>query len=263
MIEVCPLFSGSNGNCTYLEYHDTSLLVDAGVSGKRIIEAMANAGKCAADVSAILITHEHSDHIHAAGILSRKFDIPVFATPGTWQGMINCIGHVKPYNVKIIAPLKPLEIGDFGVFAFDIPHDANQPVGYNFFADGKKITVATDIGAMDDALFLHLAKSDMILLESNHDLDMLRYGSYSYSLKTRILGKYGHLSNDEAAAICARLMSSGTHHYVLGHLSGENNRPELAFDTAARILKKCGAKIGKDVFLSVAERNKEGKLLAI
>jgi len=263
MIEICPLFSGSNGNSTYIEYNKTALLVDAGVSGKRITNAINNIGKHAEELDAILITHEHYDHIHAVGILSRKYNLPIYATQKTWKAMAKDIGVIKESLIKFIEPNKPLEIGNIGVSAFDIPHDAAQPVGYSFFADGKKLTVATDIGIMDDALFLHLTKSDLILLESNHDIDMLRYGNYCYNLKERILSSNGHLSNDEAAATCARLMSSGTCHYILGHLSGDNNRPELAFNTVARMLTKCGAEIGRDIYLTVAERNREGVLIAI
>ena len=263
MIEFCPLFSGSNGNSTLIEYQNTCVLIDAGVSGKKITDAVCALGKNARDIAGIFITHEHSDHIQSAGILSRKYNIPIFATRGTWQELRRVAGNIERDNIRIIKHGEDTVIGSLAIRPFLRPHDAAEPVGYNIFAGNKKVSIATDIGAMNDELFLNLAKSDLVLLESNHDVDMLRYGPYSPTLKTRILGKSGHLSNDEAAPTCARLMSGGTRHFILGHLSGENNNPDLAYRTTADTLARCGARVGENVFLSVADRGTSGRLVTI
>ena len=252
MISLTPLFSGSSGNCTLVESATGAVLVDAGVSGRRIETALEEKGKSMQSVSAILITHEHNDHILSAGTLSRKYHLPVYASRGTWETMHSTIGTV--YTIRSFTEGVRFALAGMEVEAFSLPHDAAEPVGYNFYADTQKITVATDIGKMDEGLFLYLAGSDTILLESNYDTKMLQNGRYPYSLKQRIAGEYGHLSNGEAAAICARLVSLGTKRIILGHLSAENNTPSLAYAAAKEQIEACGVHVDTDMQLAVAAR---------
>ncbi len=252
MCRLIPLFSGSSGNCTLFTCGDTSLLIDAGVSCKRIENALMKHGKSMREIAGILITHEHADHIMSVGALSRKYKVPVYASYGTWDAMHAEIGMV--HAIRAIKPEHLFSIQDIKVRAFSIPHDAAEPIGYNIFKENKKFTVATDLGEMTESLFLSLTGSHAILLESNYDADMLKNGKYPYMLKNRIAGKHGHLSNAEAAATAARLACLGTKHIILGHLSRENNKPELAYMAAKKEIEAAGICIDKDMCLSVANR---------
>ena len=263
MISICPLYSGSSGNSTYIEVNNTGILLDAGVPLKNIISALERIGKSGDCLSALLITHEHIDHIKSLGAVARKFNIPVYATVNTWRSMIKSVGRIDKSLIKPVYEGKTETIGDLSFTAFEIPHDAAEPVGYVFSDGDKKLTVATDIGEMNDKVFLSLSGSDGILLEANHDIDMLLGGAYPYPLKMRIRGKYGHLSNDEAAATCARLVTLGTKTILLGHLSAENNTPETAFETVSDSICGTGLKVGQDVYLDVILRGQERKLQTI
>lgn len=261
MIRVCSLFSGSSGNCTYIETEDTGILLDCGVSMKRILSELERIGRGSQNVKALFITHEHSDHIQSAGPIARAFKIPVYATRGTWRAMFGGIGKIDKSLIRVIDEGTSEFVGDLEVTPFRIYHDAAQPVAYNFKCGGKKLTVATDIGKMDEAIFLSLSGSDAVILEANHDIKMLENGSYPYSLKQRIRGKFGHLSNDEAAVTCARLAALGTKTFLLGHLSEENNRPEIALRAVQSSVEKHCGKTGASV--AVLERGEKGELITV
>lgn len=246
MIKFVSLVSGSSGNSTFVSDGKTKLLVDCGMSGKSLEKSLESIGERAAELSALLITHEHIDHVKGAGIIARRYNIPIYATAGTHSAME--IGKVSD-ECRCIAESE-FEIGSIGVKSFAIPHDAAEPVGYSFFACGEKVTVATDIGHMSDEVLENISESDRILLESNHDVEMLRLGSYPYQLKQRILGDNGHLSNDIAAETAVRLAQSGTRSIMLGHLSNENNYPQIAFSTVMNRLMADRINIG----LCVADR---------
>lgn len=250
-----PLFSGSSGNAVLVESKESALLVDAGVSGRKIITALSENRKSISSISGILVTHEHSDHIQSVGSLSRKFHIPVYANEKTWEAMLSSIGEVPPSLRRTISTGRNFSVGDIVACAFSIPHDAADPVGYNFMVCGKKVTVATDIGQMSEKLFLSLSGSAEILLESNYDIVMLQKGPYPVPLKRRISGPFGHLSNRESALTCARLASIGTKRIILGHLSCENNTPRLAYDIAKLYIEECGVLVDRDISLSVAPRS--------
>ncbi len=254
MAALKPLFSGSSGNAILIESRGHALLVDAGVSGKRIVSALEENRKSPNALEGILITHEHIDHIKSAGILSRRYHIPIYANAATWEAMLPTIGEIPTALCKILEPGEEVTVGDIGITPFSIPHDAASPVGYNFFLEKRKVTLATDIGKMNDKIFMNLSGSEEILLESNYDIVMLQKGSYPYPLKQRILSETGHLSNKEAAAVCARLASLGTKRIVLGHLSKENNTPDLAYDICRMHIENCGLRVGEDIKLSVAPR---------
>ncbi len=255
MATLQPLFSGSSGNAVLVESKEHALLVDSGVSGKKIVSALCENRKSISGISAILITHEHIDHIQSAGILSRKYHIPIFANAKTWEAMRPVIGDIPASLCREIRLGEAFSVGDIEVQSFSIPHDAASPVGYNFHIGKHKYTVATDIGKMSEKLFLSLCGSEEILLESNYDVVMLQKGAYPPALKRRISGENGHLSNKEAAAVCARLASLGTKKIILGHLSQENNTPRLAFDMAKLRIEECGVLVGRDVQLFVAPRS--------
>lgn len=263
MIKVCSLFSGSSGNCIFVSYNETAILIDAGVSGKRIEAALEGIGESFDKIAGIFITHEHSDHISGAGILSRRYKIPIYANPITWAAMRPFMGKLSPDNIRHIAVGEITAIGDISVRPFSIPHDAACPVGYNIFVDGKKLTIATDIGHMDSELLANLEKSDMILLESNHDIEMLRTGRYPWPLKQRILGDHGHLCNEMAGKVVAHLAQCGTKRFLLGHLSQENNFPELAYRTVCNALMEKKINPTKDVYLEVALRDRASNVMII
>jgi phosphoribosyl 1,2-cyclic phosphodiesterase len=263
MIKVCSLFSGSSGNCIYVSYNETSVLIDAGVSGKRIEEALKGIGESFDTIKGIFITHEHSDHINGAGIIARRYKIPIYANPVTWKAMRPFIGKILPEYIRQIDVGEDFLLGDIGIRSFPIPHDAACPVGYNLFIEGKKLTIATDIGHMSSELMANLEKSDMVLLESNHDIEMLKTGRYPWPLKQRILGDNGHLCNDMAGKVVANLAENGTKTFLLGHLSQENNFPELAYKTVCNALLERSINPVEDVYLEVALRDRASKVLYI
>ncbi len=263
MIKVCSLFSGSSGNCIFVSYNGTSILIDAGVSGKRIEKALEGIGESFENIKGIFITHEHNDHISGAGILSRRYKVPIYANAVTWNAMRPFLGKLSPEYTRQIELEESLLLGDIGIKSFPIPHDAACPVGYNFFIDGKKLTIATDIGHMTKELIANLEKSDMILLESNHDIEMLKTGRYPWPLKQRILGENGHLCNDMAGKVVAYLAENGTKSFLLGLLSQENNFPELAYRTVCNALMEKNINPREDVYLEVALRDRASKVLYI
>lgn len=260
----CPLYSGSSGNCLFVQYGQTRLLIDAGKSGKTISEALLKIGAAPETISGLLITHEHSDHISGAGIMARKYGIPIYATPDTWYAMEDKIGKVDRNLRREIHAGDSVWLGDVGVEAFGIPHDAADPVGYRLWGGKTSISTATDLGCFTDHVYSCIRGSDMVLLESNHDPDMLkRNPRYSPALKQRILGNLGHLSNEACAGALIRLITGGTRHVLLGHLSGENNTPELAMKVNCIVTEREGIVPGRDVNLNVALRDQIGKVYTL
>jgi len=256
-VKFCPIASGSDGNSIYIGSDSTHILIDAGLSGKRIKEGLESAaGINCEELDAIFITHEHSDHIQAAGILSRRYGTLLYASEKTWAHINrhNLIGEVAPSKKHIVQAGEPCSLGDLSVEAFEIPHDAAGPVGYCVYLEDKKITVATDIGSVTDNIREKLFGSDVILLESNHDIEMLKNGRYPAILKKRIMGDKGHLSNRMAGELLCEVMCKELKHVFLGHLSAENNMPLIAMDTVSAILSANHIKVGKDIGLHLAQR---------
>lgn len=255
MVKFCPLVSGSSGNSTYIGTEHTNILVDAGESGKKIEETLASINVCCKNIDGIFITHEHIDHIKGAGIISRRFDIPIYATEETWNAMEESLGAVARKNKKIIYSGEKLEFNDICIKPFSIPHDAADPVGFSIFAGNMKITVATDIGHASDDVKEAVSDSSILLLEANHDVEMLRHGPYPYNTKKRILSDYGHMANVNAGSLLAEIMSEKIKHIYLGHLSAENNTPSLAYKSIDNILYSHGMRAGKDFSMEVAKRS--------
>ena len=254
-LRFSPLFSGSSGNATYVGCDDAHILVDAGLSGTRVTQELMKVGVNPAMLSAILVTHEHSDHIKGIGILSRKYDLPVFATEGTWREMYGKIGAISPRNMRIFEPEQDFYIGSIDVMPFATPHDAGQPVGYTFEISGAKLAIATDLGCIRESWLKYVRGAQSVILESNYDPNMLTVGPYPYELKKRIKSNRGHLSNDDAGHVAVELVRNGASQIILGHLSKENNFPELAMRTCELNLQMVGIEPHVDASLYVARRD--------
>lgn len=254
MNRFISLISGSSGNATFISDGKTNILIDCGMSGVKLKEALKAIDVLPESLDALLITHEHSDHIRGAGVVSRRYDLPVYATIGTHAGMD--IGNIEDRNIKFVKEDEEAEIGTISFTPFAIPHDAQQPVGFTFNVGGEKYSLATDIGQMTSGVLEHIRGSKKVILESNHDVQMLQYGSYPFPLKQRILSDRGHLSNEAAAKTALYLVQNGTEHIALGHLSEENNRPEIALLESHNLLTQSGVSVGDDMTLTVAHRYK-------
>lgn len=260
----CPLYSGSSGNALFCQYGDTRLLIDAGKSGRTIEDALASIGTDIRSISGVLITHEHSDHIQGAGVLARKYHLPLYATRETWNAMEGKIGRIPPDTMRFFEAGKDFWLGDIGVSAFSIPHDAADPVGFRLYGGSLSISTATDLGWFSDEVFRRIAGSTLVLLESNHDPDMLRANPhYSAALKARILGDHGHLSNESCAGALLKLIDAGTADVILGHLSGENNTPTLARRVSVAALEREGIRPEEDVRVEVALRDEVGSVYTL
>lgn len=255
--KLCAIASGSSGNCTYLEAGEHKFLIDIGISGKKVVAGLQELGIEPSEIQGILITHEHSDHIKGVGIFSRKYDTPIYATELTWDRMLKeeMIGKVKEEHIKVIQKEMYLEKGKLKILPYAIHHDSIDPVGYIFEYEGKKITLATDLGMIDEEIKEKLRGSHGILLEFNHDVRMLEAGSYPFHLKKRILSDVGHLNNEVAAQALADIYHPDMEWAVLGHLSKDNNVPDLAFLTAQTVLAEKNIVVGKDLKVVVAKRD--------
>lgn len=260
----CPLFSGSSGNALFIGAGNTRILIDAGMPGKAIEGALRQINVLPETLNGIAVTHEHSDHVKGVGILSRKYHIPIYANERTWNAMARSIGEVHPGNRRIFDDDTDFYIGDLALSPFSIPHDAADPVGYRVWYGSRSAATATDMGFARKNVLRALAGVDVLLWESNHDPDLLRVNPhYSLYLKQRILGNHGHLSNQASAEALLQLLDSGVREVLLGHLSGENNTPELALQTHEEALRRQGLANGKDVDLGVAFRNRVSRKFEI
>lgn len=257
-MRLVSLASGSSGNCIYVGSDNTHLLVDVGISGKRIIEGLNNLELSNNDVDGIVITHEHVDHIAGLGVMCRKYNIPVYLTQGTFEAVnrYDKLGNVDYDLFHIINPDENFMINDIEIKPFNISHDAAQPVGYTFFSNGKKVAVATDMGTYNDYIVNNLKNMDAILIESNHDIRMLQVGPYPYILKKRILSDSGHLSNELSGRLISEILHDDLKYIFLGHLSKENNLPELAYETVRVEISLADNKYKPEDFnISVARRD--------
>lgn len=210
--------------------------MDAGLSGKKVEECLNSIDMTTKDISGILVTHEHSDHIQGIGVLARKYKIPIYATGGTASAILRMplLGEIPHELIHVINADEKFFIHDLEIKPFSISHDAAEPVGYKVSHGKKSVGIATDLGTYDDYIIDNLLKLDVLLVEANHDVNMLLVGSYPYRLKQRILGKKGHLSNDSAGMLLNELLHNDLKAVVLGHLSQENNYEALAYETVCQ-----------------------------
>lgn len=255
MIKFATLFSSSSGNCTLISNDDTNILIDAGVSASKISKALSDINMDICEIDAIVVTHEHTDHIKGIGVLSRSNNIPVYANVLTMNSIANAVGGLHEHHKRIIESAKSFEIRSMSITPFSIPHDAVMPMGYTVDTGSCKVSVATDTGHITKSMLINMSQSEAVLIESNHDVDMLKNGKYPYMLKKRILSDDGHLSNDNAAWLATQLALWGTKKIILGHLSDKNNTPEKAYSAASKMLADNNIKVDSDVILKVASKN--------
>lgn len=253
-LEICTLASGSKGNCTYLRYGDTSILIDQGLSLKELRVRANYRGIDLSQTDALFVTHEHSDHVKGVGAFARAYDTPVYIPAA-------CIGNFKTEDgdERYFVPNEhdgEVAVKGLSIKPFRVPHDAHYTVGYRISTGKEDVAIATDLGFVSDGTLAKLVGCKAVVLESNHDPLMLEGGRYPRMLKARIAGKNGHLSNDACAETVAALAYNGTQKIVLAHLSEENNTPELAFEASRELLAKRGIKEGDDVLLFVADQFK-------
>jgi phosphoribosyl 1,2-cyclic phosphodiesterase len=254
-VSVSMLASGSRGNCAIIASASTKILVDAGISCREVFKRMKSVGDDPRSLSAIVITHEHSDHIYGLATLAKKLRIPVFMTGATqlaWARAMRDENGVKPQLEKFerFESGHPFQVGDIAVKPFTIPHDAADPVGFTFRADGIKVGFATDLGYIPVSVRDHLRGCDVLVMESNHDLEMLRVGPYPWSVKQRVMSRVGHLSNVALADFFTNDYDNSATFVVLAHLSEQNNHPEIARREAERALATRGGLFCNRVLLA-------------
>lgn len=231
-MRFCSIASGSSGNCIYVGSAATHLLVDAGISGKRTKEGLERLGVKAEDVDGIFITHEHADHISGLGVMARKYGTPIYGTRGTLEAIRQSatVGRIDESLFREIRADEKVRVKDLTLNPMRISHDAAEPVAYRVSHGRKRLGIVTDLGCYNDYTVECLRGMNALLIEANHDVNMLQVGPYPYYLKKRILSDRGHLSNELSGKLLSRLLHDGMQTVVLGHLSKENNLPELAYE---------------------------------
>lgn len=265
-MRVRSIASGSSGNSIYMGTDNTHILIDAGISGKRITSALEEMQITGNDINALFITHEHIDHIKGVGVICRKFGIPVYATYETINEIRNnkSVGKIDESLFNVVFPDTEINIGDIKVTAFNTSHDAVNPVGYRLSAGDKSAALVTDLGEYDDYIVSNLQNLDAIFIEANHDIRMLQTGPYSYELKRRIMGARGHLSNEDGGRLLSRILHDNMKHVILSHLSHENNYPHLAYEAVRMEVTMADNKYhGDDFDIRVASRDLPSDILYI
>ena len=258
MFNFCSLFSGSSGNCLLIQTDNTKILVDCGVSFKKINESLKNFNLNFENIDAILITHEHSDHTLALGTITKKFNVPIYTNIET----ANALKNINLENFKFFKIDNDFNIGDLCIRPFSIPHDAANPCGFSIYNNRKKITIATDLGHINDYLLENFKYSNFILLESNYEPELLNFSKYPFLLKKRISGPKGHLENSIAGKTISYLYNYNLETAFLGHLSKENNMPELAYQTVISELHNKNIDTSK-LTIEVASRDKNSRLIEL
>ena len=256
-MQFLSIASGSSGNCLYAGNEDSSVLIDAGISKKKIVSGLDTINVNPDKVDGILITHEHSDHIKGLGIMLRAYGIKAYATEETFDEIMrtSSIGKVDTSLFNCIKPDESFNIGSLNIKPFSISHDAVNPICFTISDSSGKIGIATDLGYYDDYIIDNLMDSQILLLEANHDVNMLQVGIYPYKLKQRILSNEGHLSNENSGRLICRLLDGGLKHIFLGHLSKENNYPELAYETVRSEIRAGYGEVLDRLDLKVADRD--------
>lgn len=262
-LSFCSFSSGSSGNCYLVKTENTAVLIDAGISGKRIYEGLEATATPKEQLAALLITHEHADHTKSIRMIMKKEkSMKAYANAMTWEQIG---GQVCEEQREIFETGDSFLIGDITVKTFRVSHDAADPVGYTFSSGGKQVSIVTDTGCMSEEIISEIKDADILILEANHDIDMLKLGRYPWFLKQRVLGEEGHLSNEAAGETILRLLSeSDKERFVLlAHLSKENNFPEMAYQTVKNILEEADFYIGKHLKLNTITRDEVSLLYEI
>ncbi len=265
-MRLCAIASGSSGNCIYAGTEGTHILIDTGISGKKTEEGLKELGICGCDLDGIMITHEHADHIGGLGVISRKYSVPIYATAKTIDAIkkTSSLGNIDENLFHEISKDESFIVKEMKISPMHTSHDALDPVAYRIAYGNKKIAIATDLGTYNDYTVECLKGMDVLFLEANHDVNMLQVGPYPYYLKQRILGDRGHLSNELSGKLLSRVMHDGLKEIVLGHLSKENNLPELAYETVRLEIEMSENQYHADDFpISVAKRSECSKIITI
>ena len=265
-MRLCSIASGSSGNCIYVGSDCAHVLIDAGISGRRVEAGLNSLELTGRDLDGILITHEHSDHIKGLGVIARKYGIPIYATGGTVDAMVRSgsLGKIPEGIFREIREDEPFLIKDLVINPFTIPHDAAQPVGYRLECGEHSVGIATDLGKYNEYIIENLQNLDALLLEANHDIRMLQVGRYPYYLKQRIMGDRGHLSNENAGQLLCRLLHDNLKAVFLGHLSKENNYEELAYETVcSEVTMGDNPYKSKDFKIQVAKRDYISEIVTV
>lgn len=252
MVRFCSLSSGSTGNCVFIEHNGVRVLVDIGFSCKRTEELLNLIKIDPHSIQAIFLTHEHMDHIKGAGVFSRKYNIPIYATKGTWLQFAKISGDLRDENIQIISQNGFFKFKSMDINAFKIYHDANEPCGFTLYLDDKKLTTLTDTGIVDTNMINEIKGSDIYYIESNHDVDYLKRGPYPITRKKRILSKFGHLSNVDCAETLSNVLRAAGEYIFLSHLSNTNNTIQLSYNTVSDILRGYGIDTKKDINLHIS-----------
>lgn len=257
-MRLCSIASGSSGNCIYVGDEKTHLLVDTGISKKKVEQGLHTLGIKGEELSGILVTHEHIDHIQGLGVFSRRYEIPIYATKGTIEGIRCCsgLGKLPEELLHEVEVDETFSLGDMKICPFTISHDAREPSGYRIENCSRSAAVATDLGTYDTYTVEHLQNLDAIVLEANHDIHMLEVGPYPYPLKQRVMGDKGHLSNELSGRLLCEILHDHLQYVVLGHLSKENNYEELAYETVKlEVSYGDNPYKGEDIPIVVAKRD--------
>ena len=257
MLRFISFGSGSSGNCYYLYTEEEGLIIDIGVGIRTLKKQFRDYGLSLSSIHYVLITHDHADHIKSVGSISHECQLPVYATPDVHDGIDRnyCITRKLPASMKrFLEPGKAIQLGDFNITPFSVPHDATENVGYQVKAEGVTFCIITDAGTITDEMRPYIFEADYLVIEANHDVEMLRHGPYPQHLKDRIVSPTGHLSNRDCAVAIAENMKEDLKHVWLCHLSEENNHPELARKTVESVLREYGIIAGKDFQLEVLKR---------
>ncbi len=263
-LTFCPLFSGSGGNAIYVSAGDTRILIDAGMPGRVVENALRSIDVLPETLTAIAITHEHTDHTKGAGILSRKYHIPIYANERTFEAMYKTVGEIPRWDRRYFETGEDFYINDLALLPFPISHDAAEPVGYRIFCGGASVAVATDMGKMTRRVFDALCGTQVMVLESNYDPTLLMQNErYPLHLKQRIRSTLGHLSNEDSAKCLLALHREGLQHVLLGHLSEHNNTPELALSTAVEALQQAGVCVNEDITVDIAWRDRVSRMFIL
>ncbi len=260
VVRFSVLASGSTGNAIYVATDRISVLIDVGITGKQAEAALREISVDPTELSAILVTHEHVDHIKGIGVMARRYNLPIYANQKTWSELDGQIGTIREDQKRLFEVGEKKELEDLGIESFGISHDAVEPMGFCFYHNNKKLSVATDLGYVSDRIKETIRGADAYVFESNHDVELLRMSQYPWSIKRRILSDVGHLSNEAAGEAMIDVLGGRAERVYLAHLSKENNMIDLARLTVKGILEESGLKVGDDVHLRETYPDRPTKL---
>lgn len=260
---VSILSSGSSGNSIYVETSNGAFLIDAGITGKKLKERLCMIGRSPENIKSIFVTHEHRDHVAGVGVLARKYQIPVYANANTWKAMKSIVGDISSNLCFEFPTGSKYGFGEVEIESYAVSHDACEPMFFVVRSKGKKIAILTDTGYVSEKMKETVKNADLLILECNHDIELLRVGGYPWHLQQRILSDFGHMSNEDAARVMCDIIGKNTQRIYMAHLSNDNNYQELARTTVEEILEKDGYKVGVDFLLNHTYHDRATSLVKV